>query len=98
MALLPIFRMMASPITALAQDMTILVTGAAGFIGFHVTQALLQRGEVVIGIDDLNSYYDVGLKEQRLALVSQDRRFAFYRVDIADREAVSAIFSRHPPI
>jgi UDP-glucuronate 4-epimerase len=78
--------------------MTVLVTGAAGFIGFHVTQALLERGEVVIGIDDLNSYYDVSLKEQRLATLGQNRCFAFYKADIADREAVSAIFGRHPQI
>ena len=66
--------------------MTVVVTGAAGFIGFHVTQALLGRGEVVIGIDDLNSYYDVSLKEQRLATLGHNRSFAFYKADIADRE------------
>ena len=70
--------------------MTILVTGAAGFIGFHVCQALLARGECVLGVDNLNAYYDVALKEARLALLQAHEGFAFARADIADREAMAA--------
>lgn len=68
--------------------MTILVTGAAGFIGFHVSRALLARGERVLGIDDLNDYYDVRLKEARLARLRAEAGFAFARADIAERAAV----------
>lgn len=71
--------------------MTILVTGAAGFIGMHVTRALLARGERVIGIDNLNDYYDPALKEARLAeLGRQDSDFAFHRLDFADAKALAA--------
>lgn len=65
--------------------MSILVTGAAGFIGMHVTNALLARGEAVIGIDDLNPYYDPALKEARLARLMEHPRFTFIRGDIADQ-------------
>ena len=70
--------------------MTILVTGAAGFIGFHVCRSLLQRGERVLGIDNLNDYYDVRLKEARLALLRAHGSFAFTRADISDRAAIAA--------
>ncbi|MGH7080155.1 MAG: NAD-dependent epimerase/dehydratase family protein, partial [Acetobacteraceae bacterium] len=73
--------------------MTVILTGAAGFIGFHVARALLKRGERVVGIDDCNSYYDVGLKEARLALAAEFPGFAFHRLDITDREAVLALFA-----
>jgi UDP-glucuronate 4-epimerase len=69
--------------------MTILVTGAAGFIGFHVTQALLARGERVIGIDNVNDYYDPRLKESRLAQIKSDQ-FTLHRLNIADREGLAA--------
>ena len=69
--------------------MTILVTGAAGFIGFHVCQALLQRGERVLGVDNLNAYYDVRLKEARLERLRAHGAFAFARADIADAEAMA---------
>lgn len=78
--------------------MTILVTGAAGFIGFHTAQALLDRGERVIGLDNLNAYYDVRLKEARLARLSVRPGFVFARVDLADREAMGAVFAAHPEI
>jgi UDP-glucuronate 4-epimerase len=68
--------------------MAILVTGAAGFIGFHVTQALLARGESVVGIDIVNDYYDPRLKEARLAQVKSDK-FTLHRLNIADREGLS---------
>ncbi|MEQ8370463.1 MAG: NAD-dependent epimerase/dehydratase family protein, partial [Alphaproteobacteria bacterium] len=71
--------------------MTILVTGAAGFIGFHVAEALLQRGESVLGLDNLNAYYDVRLKESRLALLHNHERFRFQRLDIADRAAMESL-------
>ena len=70
--------------------MTILVTGAAGFIGFHVCEALLARGERVLGVDSLNAYYDVRLKQARLALLEPHAGFAFARADVADREAMAA--------
>ena len=70
--------------------MTVLVTGAAGFIGFHVSRALLARGERVLGVDNLNDYYDVRLKEARLARLRDHEAFAFVRADIADREAMAA--------
>ena len=78
--------------------MSILVTGAAGFIGFHVAAALSARGETVIGIDNLNDYYDVSLKEARLAQLASKRGFSFERADIADRAAVEALRRRHPDI
>jgi UDP-glucuronate 4-epimerase len=78
--------------------MAILVTGAAGFIGFHTSVALLERGETVIGIDDLNPYYAVALKEARLAALAPRRGFAFSRIDIAERGAVPALLQQHPEI
>ena len=75
--------------------MTVIVTGAAGFIGFHVTQALLARGEAVVGVDNLNAYYDVGLKRARLAQIPQGAPFTFHMADIADRPAIEAIFAGH---
>jgi UDP-glucuronate 4-epimerase len=65
--------------------MKVLVTGAAGFIGFHTARALLDRGDEVIGLDNLNSYYDVRLKEARLAQLSGRAGFAFHKLDLADR-------------
>jgi len=75
--------------------MSILVTGAAGFIGFHVAKALLERGERVVGLDNLNEYYDVRLKEARLAQLSAFPVFAFSKLDLADRDAVFAVVDRH---
>ncbi|MFM7449984.1 MAG: NAD-dependent epimerase [Leptolyngbyaceae cyanobacterium] len=75
--------------------MGILVTGAAGFIGFHVCQRLLARGETVVGIDNLNSYYEVSLKQARLAQLEPVSNFSFYRLDISDRPAVSDFFTAH---
>ncbi|MBW1689317.1 MAG: GDP-mannose 4,6-dehydratase [Deltaproteobacteria bacterium] len=72
-----------------------MVTGAAGFIGFHVAKALLQRGERVVGIDNLNPYYDVSLKEARLKHILSYQHFDFYREDISNLEAVHEIFSHH---
>ncbi|VAW40379.1 dTDP-glucose 4,6-dehydratase [hydrothermal vent metagenome] len=74
--------------------MTILVTGSAGFIGSHVSSCLLKRGDVVVGIDNLNDYYDVELKHARLAKL-QDKNFTFVQLDIADKDAIDAIFKKH---
>jgi UDP-glucuronate 4-epimerase len=78
--------------------MTILVTGAAGFIGFHTARALLERGERVVGVDDMNDYYAVSLKEARLKLLETDARFTFVKGDIADRQAMEELFRRHATI
>lgn len=71
--------------------MAVLVTGAAGFIGFHVSTALLARGERVIGVDNLNDYYPVSLKRARLALLAPDPGFVFHEADIADHDALCAL-------
>lgn len=76
-------------------DQAILVTGAAGFIGFHVARQLLAEGRPVVGLDNLNSYYDPALKQARLALLRNDSRFAFVEADLADRETIAALFARH---
>ncbi len=73
--------------------MKIMVTGVAGFIGFHVAQRLLARGDEVVGIDNLNSYYDVQLKRDRLAELQGRPGFSFHPLDIADREAMHAAFA-----
>lgn len=78
--------------------MSILITGAAGFIGFHVGKALLERGEQVVGIDNLNDYYDVRLKEARLAQLSALSGFSFAKLDIADRDGVFALLGTHPDL
>lgn len=74
--------------------MKLLVTGAAGFIGYHTCRALLQRGDEVVGIDNLNTYYDVALKEARLALLQERTGFTFQRMDLADQAAIAALFQR----
>lgn len=72
---------------------SIIVTGAAGFIGFHVCQALLMRGHQIVGIDNLNAYYDVRLKHDRLALLNTNLGFKFHEVDIFDRERLLEVFA-----
>jgi UDP-glucuronate 4-epimerase len=73
--------------------MKVLVTGAAGFIGMHVARRLLERGDEVVGVDNLNDYYDVRLKEDRLARLLAYSKFRFSRLDIADREAIESLFA-----
>lgn len=74
--------------------MKILVTGAAGFIGFHLSKKLLARGDEVVGLDNLNPYYDVNLKHARLKILEQDN-FSFYKIDLADRAAIEKLFTDH---
>ena len=75
--------------------MNVLVTGAAGFIGFHVSRKLLARGEQVVGLDNLNDYYDVNLKLARLAQLENQPGFTFAKMDLQDRAAMDALFSKH---
>ncbi len=75
----------------------ILVTGAAGFIGFHVCQRLLRDGHIVHGLDNLNDYYDVRIKEARLKLLREHATFTFHKVELADQAAVAAVFATHRP-
>jgi UDP-glucuronate 4-epimerase len=75
----------------------IFVTGAAGFIGFHVSKRLLERGDDVVGIDNLNDYYDPALKHARLDILRKFERFTFVHADIADRAAMEELFARHKP-
>ena len=74
-----------------------LVTGCAGFIGMHCAQRLLERGERVVGIDNLNAYYDVGLKHARLGRLHGQGDFTFEQIDVADRDAMHALFARVRP-
>ncbi|MBS0373465.1 MAG: NAD-dependent epimerase [Proteobacteria bacterium] len=72
--------------------MKVLVTGAAGFIGYHTAERLLARGDVVVGLDNLNDYYDVTLKERRLERLNRHRGFSFAKLDLADRAGIPALF------
>lgn len=74
--------------------MTILVTGAAGFVGMHVSKTLLEAGETVVGIDNLNSYYDVRLKEKRLEQLKPYDNFTFEKVDIADNAKLNSVLGK----
>jgi UDP-glucuronate 4-epimerase len=78
--------------------MALLVTGTAGFIGYHVAARLLETGERVIGIDNLNAYYDVALKHARLTRLEDRDGFTFHPIDISDPDAVSPLLEHHPDI
>ena len=73
---------------------TVIVTGAAGFVGYHVAEALLAQGETVVGVDNLNAYYSVALKQARLGRLQAQPGFTFYKADIADRVALFEVFGR----
>ena len=78
--------------------MQILITGAAGFIGANLTEKLLAQGHTVVGVDDLNGYYDVSLKQARLAKIEKHAfadRFTFQKVDIVDRDVMTCLFESH---
>src|SRR2546426_10580329 len=75
----------------------VLVTGAAGFIGMHVAERLLARGDDVLGLDNLNDYYDVSLKQARLARLAGNERFRFVKADVADRARIEDMFEREAP-
>jgi UDP-glucuronate 4-epimerase len=76
-------------------DGPILVTGAAGFIGFHVAQRLLRNGRDVVGLDNMNSYYDPALKEARRAELAKSGRLRFVKLDLADRDGMAKLFKEH---
>ncbi|HRA79809.1 MAG TPA: GDP-mannose 4,6-dehydratase, partial [Burkholderiaceae bacterium] len=78
-------------------DSPIIVTGAAGFIGMHLSRRLLGEGRRVVGIDNLNDYYDPQLKRARLATLAGFDGFAFHEIDVSDRAAVDAVFDRNRP-
>ena len=75
----------------------ILITGAAGFIGFHLAKRLLARGDEILGLDNLNEYYDVTLKEARLAQLQAEPKFTFYKMDLADRDGMGQLFKEQAP-
>ena len=75
--------------------MTYLITGAAGFIGFHLSKRLLAQGKSVVGIDNLSDYYDVNLKKTRLRELEEYSEFTFYKLDLVDREGVECLFSEN---
>lgn len=73
----------------------VLVTGAAGFIGFHVSRRLLAEGRNVVGVDSINAYYDPRLKEARLAELARHKNFRFFKIDLSERNSVSGLFAEH---
>lgn len=81
----------------LQPEKTYLITGGAGFIGFFLSQALLEKGARVIGFDNMNDYYEVSLKEDRLAILQRNEGYTFIRGDLSDKEQVFALFKQYRP-
>ena len=77
--------------------MRILVTGVAGFIGMHVAMRLLADGHEVIGLDNINNYYDVRLKQARLAHIGSHNQFHFHKLDLVDRDGINELFAETKP-
>jgi len=77
--------------------MRILITGAAGFIGFHLSKKLLEESYQIIGIDNLNDYYDPNLKRSRLEILEKHENFKFHKVDLKDKDSVNKIFKTYQP-
>lgn len=73
----------------------VLITGAAGFIGFHLSKKLCKAGYSVVGIDNLNSYYDPNLKKARLAILKESANFSFHQIDLMEKEKIDALFKEH---
>jgi len=78
-------------------DEKVLITGSSGFIGFHLSTLLVEKGYQVIGIDNFNTYYDIKLKEDRLSLIQKYNNFKFYKVDLKDKQSIDNLFSNHKP-
>lgn len=76
---------------------TILITGAAGFIGFHLAKSLLDEQYEIIGFDNINNYYDVSLKYARLEILSEYKNFKFIKADLADENSVNNVFKTYKP-
>ena len=85
------------PIRLPSKPQTYLVTGAAGFIGMHTSLRLLVRGDKVVGVDNLNDYYDVTLKEARLARLTRHPNFTFHKLDVDDRQGMTELFAQEKP-
>lgn len=81
----------------LSTDNTYLITGSAGFIGFHLAKRLLEEGRTVIGLDNLNDYYDVSLKQSRLNILNKFDRFTFIRGDLSNKDEVDSLFNTYHP-
>jgi len=77
------------------EEDNILITGAAGFIGFHLSLKLLSLGYRVVGIDNINDYYDVGLKQSRLAILKEKTSFRFHQIDLKEKKEIDSLFARH---
>ena len=73
--------------------MKILITGSCGFIGFNLSKFLLKKKIKIIGIDNLNNYYDVNLKKKRLKILKRDKNFKFYKLDLANENKVTSVFN-----
>jgi UDP-glucuronate 4-epimerase len=95
MAKLHIFALFLNPVNIMSSSKKVLITGSAGFIGFHLTQKAIKRGYAVTGIDNLNDYYDVSLKQARLAVLEKLPGFTFGKIDLADRVNINRLFSEN---